>query len=78
MNTTLLEKGIRKALILFGLLIITPIISQLGFRALKRFTEAPKIYIAYGLLTLGAVLVVFTIYFAMKTIQTFLNALFNS
>ncbi len=78
MNTALLEKGIKKALILLGLLVVSPIISQLGFRALKRFTTAPEIYIAYGLLILGGILVLFTIYFAIKTIQTFLNALFNS
>ncbi len=73
----LLEKGIKRISILLGLLIISPITLNIGFKALNRFTESPKIYIGYGIVFIGISLLFFTVYFAFKTFKTFLDALFN-
>ena len=76
-NTHLVEKGIYRLMILLGLLISSPIVLNIGFKALKRYTESPEIYIGYGLLALGILMILFTVYFAFKTFKTFLDALFN-
>ncbi|MDC1162503.1 DUF6095 family protein [Tenacibaculum sp.] len=71
------EKGLKQLLILLGLLIFSPIVLSIAFKALKIFTSSPKIYLAYAILTLGVCLILFTIYFGFKTFKTFLDALFN-
>ncbi len=77
MSKPTFEKGINQLLILLGLLIFSPIILSLGFKAQRVFTESPKIYIGYALLILGICLLLFTVYFGFKTIKTILDALFN-
>jgi hypothetical protein len=49
----------------------------MGFKAFDKFTEAPKIYLAYLLLFAGAVLLIYTIYFAFKTFGVLQKAIFN-
>ncbi|WP_369049197.1 DUF6095 family protein [Tenacibaculum sp. UWU-22] len=71
------KKPFIKILILIGLLILSPIILSLGYRANEIFIEKPKIYIAYFLLIIGFSLVIYTVYFGFKTIKTLLEALFN-
>lgn len=72
------EKGLKQLLILLGLLIFSPIVLSLGFKAQRIFTESPKIYISYVLLALGGILILYTVYFGFKTIKTFLDTLFNT
>ncbi len=71
------EKPIKKALLLLGLLIVSPLTLHLGFRAQKVYTESPNNIISYILLGLGGLLIILTIYFGFKTIQSFLNVLFD-
>lgn len=71
------DKVIRKFLILLGLLISSPIVLSLGFKALRIFDKSPKYYIAYVLLTIGGFLILFTVYFGFKTIKAFLDNLFQ-
>ncbi|CAM1333036.1 DUF6095 family protein [Tenacibaculum aestuariivivum] len=68
---------VKKFLILLGLLITSPIILNLAFKALRIFTETPKKYVAYFLLILGIFLILFTVFYAFKTIKYFLDALFK-
>ena len=68
---------VKKFVFLLGLLILSPIVLSLGFKALKIYTENPKNYIAYALLTLGTFLILFTVYFGFKTIKAFLDYLFQ-
>lgn len=72
------EKGLKQLLILLGLLIFSPIVLSLGFKAQRIFTESPKIYISYVLLVIGGILILYTVYFGFKTIKTFLDTLFNT
>ncbi len=73
----LLEKGVKKISILLGLIILSPITLNIGFKALNKFTESPKIYLGYTLVFIGISLLFFTVYFAFKTFKTLLDALFN-
>ena len=71
------EKGMKQLLILLGLLIFSPIVLSLGFKAQRVYTESPQNIIAYILLGLGIVLILFTVYFGFKTFKTFLDTLFK-
>jgi hypothetical protein len=71
------DKVVKKFLILLGLLIASPIILSFGFKALKIYTQSPKIYIAYTFLTIGILLILFTVYFGFRTIKAFLDNLFQ-
>ncbi|MDO6744501.1 DUF6095 family protein [Tenacibaculum soleae] len=71
------DKIVKKFLILLGLLITSPIIVSIGFKALKIYTENPKKYIAYPILGIGIFLLLYTVYFGFKTIKAFLDNLFQ-
>lgn len=71
----LLGKGVKKLLILILLLIVTPITLNIAFKALNKMED--NIYIAYAILGVAILLVIFTFVLAFKTFKTFLDALFN-
>ncbi|WP_299001300.1 DUF6095 family protein [uncultured Tenacibaculum sp.] len=76
-NTSTLEKGIKKLLIFLGLLIASPLVLSIAFKAIRIFKEAPKVFFAYGLLVIGVLLTLFTVYFGFKTFKTLLDYLFE-
>nr|WP_299035942.1 DUF6095 family protein [uncultured Tenacibaculum sp.] len=76
-NSSTLEKGIKKLLIFLGLLIASPLVLSIAFKALRAFKDAPKVFIAYGLLTVGVLLILFTVYYGFKTFKTILDHLFS-
>ncbi len=76
-NLNVLGKGLKQLGILVLLFIISPLVLTMAFKALKKFTESPQIFIAYLLLVVGCALIIFTIYFAFKTFRTLLNSLFQ-
>lgn len=71
------EKGVKKLLIFLGLLIASPLVLSVAFKALRIFKEAPKVFLAYGLLAIGVILILFTVYFGFKTFKTLLDFLFE-
>lgn len=71
------ERNVKRALILLLLLIVSPIILNLAFKALKIFNTSPKIFIAYGLLITGILLILYTVYFGFRTIKGVLDSLFK-
>jgi hypothetical protein len=77
-DTNLLGKGLIRLGILVFLFIASPILLTMGFKAFDRFTESPKIYIAYLLILVGFTALIFTIYFAFKTFKIISNSLFNN
>lgn len=77
-DTNLLGKGLIRLGILVFLFIASPILLTMGFKAFDRFTESPKIYIAYLLILVGFAALIFTIYFAFKTFKIIRNSLFNN
>ncbi|WP_425659163.1 DUF6095 family protein [Tenacibaculum ascidiaceicola] len=74
---TTFETGIKKLLVFLGLLIISPLILSIAFKALRAFKDAPKVFIAYGLLVVGVLLILFTVYYGFKTFKTILDHLFS-
>jgi len=76
-DTLLLGKGLIRLGILVFLFIASPIILTMGFKAFDRFSDSPKIYIAYLLILAGFMAIIFSIYFAFKTFKIISNSLFN-
>jgi len=74
-NQELLGKGVKKLLLLILLLIVSPITLNIAFKVLNKMEDS--MFIAYGILALAVVLIIFTLILAFKTFKTFLDALFN-
>jgi phosphoglycerol transferase MdoB-like AlkP superfamily enzyme len=74
---TTIETGIKKLLVFLGLLIVSPLVLSIAFKALRAFKDAPKVFIAYGLLVVGVLLILFTVYYGFKTFKTILDHLFS-
>lgn len=77
-DTNLLGKGLIRLGILVFLFIVSPILITVGFKALNKFTEAPKIYFAYAIILIGFAALFFTVYFAFKTFKIIGNAIFSN
>lgn len=71
------EKPVKKFLILLSLLVVSPVILSLAFRAQRAFKEMPKVIIGYVLLILGIFLILYTVYFGFKTFKSLLDTLFD-
>lgn len=76
-HQNLYEKPIKKMLILLGLLILSPLVLSVGFKAQRIYTENSGVYIAWGLIAFGIFLTLFTVYFGFKTFQSLLTVLFR-
>ena len=77
-NPKTAETGVKKMVLLLGLLIISPLVVSFGVKALRAYNNTPKIFIAYILLTFGVLLILYTVYFGIKTFKTILDILFNN
>ncbi|MEE9408318.1 MAG: DUF6095 family protein [Polaribacter sp.] len=77
-NLNLLSKGLKYLGILVFLFIASPITLTMGYKALNKFKDTPKEYLSYLIIGAAAILIIFTIYFAFKTIQVLLQAIFNN
>ena len=76
-DVNLLGKALKQLGFLVLLFILSPITLTMGFKALKKFSETPKLFIAYIILGFGFLLIFFTIFFAFKVFKNLLNAFFN-
>ena len=76
-NVNLLSKGLKYLGLLILLFIASPISLTMGFKALNKFENTANEYISYIILGLATILIIFTIYFAFKTFQILLKAIFN-
>ncbi|HCY97132.1 DUF6095 family protein [uncultured Polaribacter sp.] len=77
-NVNLLGKGLKYLGVLIFLFIAAPISLTMAFKALKKFEDTPNEYLSYLILAAAGILMVFTIFFAFKTIKILLNAIFNT
>ncbi|PQJ82301.1 DUF6095 family protein [Polaribacter glomeratus] len=77
-DVNLLSKGLIRLGVLVLFFIASPVIITMGFKALNKFTEAPKIYLAYALILVGLGCLIFTMIFAFKTFGILRNAIFTS
>ena len=76
-NQDLAAKGFRKLLILLGLLIASPLLLTISFKAIKIYKEGYQFYISIAGVILSSILVFFTLFFAFKTFKTLIDALFS-
>jgi hypothetical protein len=76
-NVNLLGKGLKYLGFLVLLFIASPISLTMGFKALNTFKNTENEYISYLIIGLATILIIFTIYFAFKTFQILLKAIFN-
>jgi hypothetical protein len=76
-NVKTLGKGLKQLALLLFLFILSPIILNIGFKAVAKPDEIQPFF-GYGILVLATLLILFSIYFAFKTFNTLLNALFDS
>lgn len=73
----ILGKGLKKLAILLLLLIASPILLTLSFKALSTYKEGVQYWISLLLLTISSLLMAFTLFFAFKTFRTILDSLFQ-
>lgn len=76
-DINLLGKGLIRLGILLLLFIASPIVITMGFKALDKFTETPENYLAYLLVAIGCILLIYSIYFAFKTFAVLQKSIFN-
>jgi hypothetical protein len=76
-NQDLVAKGFKKLMILLALLIISPLLLTFSFKAMKLYKEGMNYNMSIVGVILSGILILFTLYFAFKTFQTFLDALFS-
>ncbi|AUC86574.1 hypothetical protein CW731_15355 [Polaribacter sp. ALD11] len=77
-NVNLLGKGLKYLSLLIFLFIASPVSLTMGFKALKKFKDTPKEILSYVIIIAAGILIIFTIYFAFKTFQILLKAIFNN
>lgn len=77
-DINLLGKGLIRLGILLLLFIASPIIITMGFKAMDKFTEAPEKYLAYLILGVGSVLIIYSIYYAIRTFGVLQKSIFNN
>ena len=71
------EKPFKRFLILISLFIISPIVLNIAFKALKIYKKSPENIIAYVLLLFGICLIIYTVYFGFKTFKILLDTIFR-
>ncbi|WP_088324896.1 DUF6095 family protein [Polaribacter tangerinus] len=76
-NYKLLGKGLRNLGILIFLLAATPLCINVSFKAMKEYKNSSNEYISYIFVIVSIILLIFTFYFAFKTIRMLLKAIFN-
>ncbi len=76
-NPDLVAKGFKRLLILLALLIISPLLLTISFKALKIYSEGTSYYISILGIVISGMLILYTLYFAFRTFQTLLDALFS-
>ena len=76
-NQDLAAKGFRKLLILLGLLIASPLLLTISFKAIKIYKEGYLFYVSVTGIILSSILTFFTLFFAFKTFKTLIEALFS-
>ena len=76
-NFNLLRKGLKQLGFLLFLLITSPLLLSVAFKALSLYKEGTERIFSWIFLGISALLMLFTIFFAFKTFRTILNSLFH-
>lgn len=76
-NTKILQSGLKYLGILLFLLIASPLLLTLGFKALKLYNQTPQKWVSFLIIGFAAVMILFTILFAFKTFRILMDAFFK-
>lgn len=73
----ILGKGLKQLGILVFLLIASPLLLSVAFKALALYKEGTERMLSWVLLVVAAILMLFTILYAFRTFRTILRSLFQ-
>ena len=76
-NFNILGKGLRQLGILVFLLIASPILLSMAFKAIRIFKEGIQYAFSIAFLVVSGLLILFTIFYAFRTFRTILSSLFQ-
>ena len=76
-NFGILKKGLKQLGILLFLLIASPILLSLAFKAITLYKEGAQHIISWVFLVIAGILMLFTILYAFRTFRTILSSLFH-
>jgi len=76
-NTNLLGIGLKRLMILVLLFIASPILLSMSFKALKIYDEGIPYFVSIVSVILCSILILYTVYFAIKTFRIIMDSLFS-
>ncbi len=76
-NFNFLKKGLKQLLILLFLLIASPILLSMSFKALRIYKEGNQYGMSIAFLIISIAIMLFTIFYAFKTFKTILGSIFH-
>ena len=73
----ILGRGLKQLAILLLLMIASPILLSLAFKALAVYKEGTGLIVSWIFLVISALLMLFTILYAFRTFRTILSSIFH-
>jgi len=76
-NFNILGKGLKQLGLLVFLLIASPILLSMAFKAIRIFKDGIQYAFSIAFLVVSGLLILFTIFYAFRTFRTILSSLFQ-
>lgn len=76
-NFNTLGKGLKQLGVLVILLITSPILLSMAFKAISIYKEGSQYWFGIVFLVVSCLLMLFTLFYAFRTFRTLLNSLFQ-
>ena len=76
-NFNILGKGLKQLGLLVFLLIASPILLSMAFKAIRIFKDGIQYAFSIAFLVISGLLILFTIFYAFRTFRTILSSLFQ-
>lgn len=76
-NFNILGKGLKQLGLLVFLLIASPILLSMAFKAIRIFKDGIQYAFSIAFLIVSGLLILFTIFYAFRTFRTILSSLFQ-
>tara|TARA_R110002073_G_scaffold8207_7_gene45950 strand:+ start:58433 stop:58678 length:246 start_codon:yes stop_codon:yes gene_type:complete len=73
----ILSKGLKQLGFLLLLLIASPVLLSMSFKAISIYKEGTQYWLSIVFLIFSSLMMLFTIFFAFRAFRTILNALFQ-
>lgn len=76
-NTDLLGIGLKRLMILILLFIASPILLSMSYKAIKIYDDGLPYFISLVSIIICSLLILYTVYFAIKTFRIIMDSLFS-